>query len=136
MIFESLVNQINSFQEVLELEQIFPKNEVVTGKSPLFVIGPFCSHHPICLNIGRAVFNGNGVVLILVASTEKRYSSFLKKVFALQKICFKVKVLKTFETFIDCERRAILKIPSIFRRTYALSVGFKMKNLRKNVFEC
>ena len=37
MTFESLVNQINSFQEVLELEQIFRKNEVVTGKSPLFV---------------------------------------------------------------------------------------------------
>ena len=25
---------------------------VVTGKTPLFVIGPFCSGHFICLNIG------------------------------------------------------------------------------------
>ena len=48
-----------------------------------------------------------------------------------------------FETFTDChiktcrslKRRAILKIPStFFRRTYALSVGFKMKTLRKGVF--
>ena len=28
------------------------KNKVVTGKTPLFVIGPFCSRHSICLNIG------------------------------------------------------------------------------------
>ena len=50
--FGSLVHQINSFQEVLKLEQIFQKNKVVTGKTPLFVIGPFCSRHSICLNIG------------------------------------------------------------------------------------
>ena len=50
--FGSLVHQINSFQEVLKLEQIFQKNKVVTGKTPLFVIGPFCSRHFICLNIG------------------------------------------------------------------------------------
>ena len=30
---------------------------------------------------------------ILVLSTKKLYSSFLKKVFVFQKICFKVKVL-------------------------------------------
>ena len=50
--FGSLVHQINFFQEVLKLEQIFQKNKVVTGKTPLFVIGPFCSRHSICLNIG------------------------------------------------------------------------------------
>ena len=49
--FGSLVHQINSFQEVLELEQIFQK-KVVTGKTPLIEIGPFCSCHSICLNIG------------------------------------------------------------------------------------
>ena len=57
---------------------------------------------------------------ILVVSTKKRYSSFLKKVFVFQKICFKVKVLETFENVPDChiktcrslEWRAILKIPS------------------------
>ena len=30
----------------------FPKNKVVTGKTPLFVIGQFCSRHSIFLNIG------------------------------------------------------------------------------------
>ena len=57
----------------------------------------------------RAVLNGNDVFSILVASTKERYSSFLKKVFVSQKICFKVKVLKTFETFaiavVDLEGR-------------------------------
>ena len=57
----------------------------------------------------RADLNGNDVFSILVASTKKRYSSFLKKIFVSQKICFKVKVLKTFETFaiavVDLEGR-------------------------------
>ena len=51
----------------------------------------------LTLAYDKAVFNGNGVFSILVASTKKRYSSFLKNVFAFQKICFKVKVLKMFE---------------------------------------
>ena len=50
--FWSLVHQINSFQELLKLKQIFQKNEAVTGKTPLFVIGQFCSRHSIFLNIG------------------------------------------------------------------------------------
>ena len=88
----------------------------------------------------RAVLNGNGVFSILVVSSKKQYSSFLKKILVFQKICLKVKVLKTFETFTDChvktfrslKRRTILKTPSIsFRRIYALCVGFKMKTLRK-----
>ena len=50
--FGSLVHQINSFEGVLKLGEIFQKNKVVTGKTPLFVMGPFCSRHSICLNIG------------------------------------------------------------------------------------
>ena len=49
--FGSLVHEINSFQEVLKLEHIFKKNYVVTGKTPLFVIGPFCSHNFIFLTL-------------------------------------------------------------------------------------
>ena len=49
--FGSLVHQIKSFQEVPKREQIFQKNKVVKGKTSLFVIGPFCSRHYICLNI-------------------------------------------------------------------------------------
>ena len=42
--FESLVHQINSLYEVLKLKQNFQKDKEV--------IGPFCTHHFICLNIG------------------------------------------------------------------------------------
>ena len=49
--FESLVHQINSLK-VLKLEKFFQRNEVVTGKTPLFVMSPLCSRHSICLNIG------------------------------------------------------------------------------------
>ena len=88
----------------------------------------------------RAVLNGNYVFSILVDSTKKLLSSFLEKVFVFQKICFKDKVLKTFEILTNChlktcrslKRRAILKIPSnVFRRTDALSVSFNMKTQKK-----
>ena len=47
MSFASLVHQINSLYEVLKVKQNFRKNEVVTGETPIFVIGPFCTHHSI-----------------------------------------------------------------------------------------
>ena len=67
-----------------------------------------------------AVLYGNDAFSILVLPTKKQYSSFLKKVFVFQKICFKVKVLKMFKISTDChiktcrshKQRAILKIPS------------------------
>ena len=82
---------------------------------------------------------------ILALSTKKWYYSFLKRVCIFQKFYFKVKVLKSFKIFSDCnikacwslKWKAILKIPStIFRRTYALSVSFKMKPLRKRTLLC
>ena len=36
----------------LKLNQIFKKSKVVTGRSSFFVIGPFCTPHSVCLNIG------------------------------------------------------------------------------------
>ena len=48
------------------------------------------------------VLYGNDAVSILVLSTKKQYSSFLKKVFIFQKICFKVQVLKNFKLATDC----------------------------------
>ena len=50
-----------------------------------------------------AVLYENDVFQILVLSTKKRYSSSLKKVFVFQKICFKVKILKTFKISTDFE---------------------------------
>ena len=47
-----LVHQINYLQEVLKQRQNFEKNKVVTGKTPFSVIGPFCSYHSFCFNIG------------------------------------------------------------------------------------
>ena len=47
-----LSHQIKSLLEVLKLKQNFQKNKLGTGKTPFFVLGPFYSHHSICLNIG------------------------------------------------------------------------------------
>ena len=74
-------------------------------------------------------------------------SVFCKRVFVFQKICFKVKLLKTFKIFTDCHRnlnfsqKFILKIPRTFFQQkqvllLALSVGFKIKPLGKSVFQC
>ena len=60
--FGWLVNQINSLvqlktfnfkstQKVFNWNKI-QKNKIVTGKTSFFVIGPFYTHHSICLNIG------------------------------------------------------------------------------------
>ena len=105
----------------------FPKNKVVTGKTPLFEIAHLVVAVLFVLTVvsDRAVLNGNDVFSILVTSTKKHYSRFSKKVLVFQKICFNVKVLKTFETFTGCniktcrslKRRAILKTPStVFKR--------------------
>ena len=64
------------------------------------------------LHSDRAVLYVNTAFSILVLSSKKRYSSFLKKLFIFQSICFKVKVLKAFKVPTDC-RRAILKITCI-----------------------
>ena len=90
----------------------------------------------------RAILYEYVAFLIFILSTKKRYSSFLKKVFVSQEICFKVKALNTFKISSDChiktcwtlKRRAIFKITStIFEKNlYAFPVGSKMKPLKKH----
>ena len=90
----------------------------------LFVIDPFCT---ICipnlslltLAFDRAVLFGSFAFSIVVLSTKKRYSIFLRKVFILKEICFRAKVIKMFK---------------IFNEYFLLT--FKMKPLRISVFLC
>ena len=66
------------------------KTNIVTGKTPFFVIGLFCTPHSICLNIlasDRAVLYKNVAFSILLFSAIKQYSSFLKWVCVFQKTC-------------------------------------------------
>ena len=60
--FGSLVHQNNSIRGI-KLKQKFQKNEVVTGKTPFFVIAPFCTHYTILfiltLPSDMAVLYGN-----------------------------------------------------------------------------
>ena len=106
------------------------------------MIGAFCAHHIICLNIGfwYGIFLWKWCVFNRSAFNKKRYSSFLKKVFVFQKICFEVKLLKTFKILTYCHIKTCRSLKlfwkflvAFFRRTEALSVGFKMKPLRKSV---
>ena len=61
----------------------------------------FCKNYGIW-HSDMAVLYGNDAFPILVLSTRKKYSSFLKEFFIFQKICFKVKVLKMFKAFTYC----------------------------------
>ena len=76
------------------MEQIFQKNKVVTGKTPLFVIDPFWGRHSICLNIGFwqssfewktwkkwKTINGFDVFSILVVPTKKKVLQVFEKGF-------------------------------------------------------
>ena len=44
-------NKSTLYKRFLNWNKIKKKNKEVTGKTPLFLIGPFCAHHSICLNI-------------------------------------------------------------------------------------
>ena len=85
----------------------------------------------LTLTSNRAVLNGNVEFSILVLSTKIWYSSFLKKVFRF------TESIENIQNFSDChiktlrsfKRKAFLKVIAPFLRSYALSVGFKMKPL-------
>ena len=96
-----LVHQINSLWDIFILKQNFQKNKVIIGKTPLFVIGPFC-------NLNTGFWYGNFVwkICIFNLSTKKWYFSFLKKVFVFQKFCIKIKVFKTFKISTECHTKS------------------------------
>ena len=109
----------------------------MTGKTPFFVIGPFWTSHSVYLNNGfwQGSFYGNVAFSILLRSPKKLYFSFLKQVFIFQKICFKVKVSKTFKISSDCHIKHIdlsngrlfrKSLVPFFRRTYTVSNGFEV----------
>ena len=95
-----------------------------------FVMGSFCTHHSNCVLHWLLTWHFYMKMMhfqYLYFQLKKRYYSFFEKVFIFQIICLKVKVLKTFETFIDCHiktwphlsPRAILKIPSTILTVFA-----------------
>ena len=55
-----------------------------------------------------ALFRISVAFSVLVFSTKKWFSNFLKKVFVFRKIFFKVKVLKALEIFSDCHIKTYL----------------------------
>ena len=95
-----------------------------------FMMRPFCTHHSNCVLHWLLTWHFYMKMMhfqYLYFQLKKRYYSFFEKVFIFQIICLKVKVLKTFETFIDCHiktwphlsPRAILKIPSTILTVFA-----------------
>ena len=96
----------------------------------------------ICLNIDfwPDSFAWYDAFSILLVSTKNRFSSFFKKSFRFPENLLQSKVLKTFIISSNCHIKRVdllngelfwkFLVP-FFRRTYVLSVGFKLKPLRK-----
>ena len=87
----------------------------------IFVIGPFCSRHCICLNVSDlTVLYESDAFSILVLSTKKKILQFFEKGFRYPENLLQSQMLKTYKISNDChtntcqslKRRAILKIPS------------------------
>ena len=111
------------------------KGRAVTGKTPFFVIGPFCIHHFICLIAGFWYDSFTWKLCVFNLNT------FNKNLF--QKVCFKVKSIENVQNFrwLSHKNMLVSRAESYFqnpwyRRTYAIFVGFKMKCLTKRVFQC
>ena len=112
-----VVGTTNHLFRFLNRHKIFKKNKVVTGKTLFFVIGPFCSHHFTCLNIGfwYDSFEWKWYFFNLSAFNEKTVLQFFEKGFR-----FPENLFQTFNVFTDCHIKtcrylkpsAILKIPS------------------------
>ena len=109
------------------------------------VIGPLCSPILFVLTLTYVSYE-NDAFSMLVLSTKKRDSIFLKRVFIFQKICFKVKKRSklSHENMPTSEWGKCLYGKSwqpFVRRTIPLlknplPVSFNMKPLRKSVFLC
>ena len=88
----------------------------------IFVIGPFCSPHCICLNIvsDLTVLYESDAFSIFVLSTKKKVLQFFEKGSRYPENLLQSQMLKTSKISKDChtntcqslKRRAILKIPS------------------------
>ena len=94
----SLVHQINSSLTGSETKiQFSKKYKVATGKTSVFVIGPFCTSHTICLNIGswHVSFVWKWCVFNIIGFNLKNSTPvFLKRFLFSRKFVKKLKYLK------------------------------------------
>ena len=99
--FGWLVHQVNSLWEFLNWNKIFKKIKLLLAKLRSLWKVHFVLAIPFALTLASdiVVLYRNDVFSILVLSTKKRYSSFVKKKFVFQKICFKVKVIENVPNF-------------------------------------
>ena len=92
------------------------------------------------------VLHESNAFSILMPSTNKLYCSFFFKRFLFPRISVsklkywkrsKIPLILTWKQS-DLSNGGLFwkSLVPLFRRTYALSVGFKMEPLRKNVFQC
>ena len=104
---------IFTVKQILIVKLKFQKSKLISGKVPLFVMGPFCTPYSICLNIRHNSFVWK--CQFFNRNTFRR-NTFLQVV-VFQKIWFKDEVLKAF------------KIPNDYRIRICWSIKPKMFEL-------
>ena len=148
--FGSLVHQINFFEEVLKLEKIFKKNKVVAGKTPFFAMGPFCSRHSICLNIGfwQSSFEWKWCASNLSRFNLKRVLQFFENGFLFPENLFQGYSIENVWNLLSHKNMPISQTEDYFKNPYyrflekptLFLLVWKWKLLlalkRKRVFEC
>ena len=84
----------------------------------------------LAMAFDRAVLFGNAVFSIIVLSNKKRYSSFLKKVFVFQKVCFKVNPLSAkFIKWSNTLKQFVGKLPTNCLSVFDHFLGLPLKGL-------
>ena len=108
------------------------------------MIGPVCTDNSICLHIG--FWYGSFAWKWCVFNLSAFYWKTVLQLFENFRFA-KLKYWKRSNISTDCHIKTCRSLRSdgglfwkslvaFFRRTYALSVGFKMKHLRKSAFQC
>ena len=103
--FGWLVHQIISLYEVLKLKQNFRKTKVVTGETPLFVIGPSCS--PIL------------IVLTLASDREEAFLYFINFLYFYIPLSFRKRNIRKIGTLFGTLWHQVEKLTRHLARSHA-----------------
>ena len=120
---------------------------MVPGKTLFFVVDPFCTRHSICLNIGlichfcMEMMRFQSYCFQLKNPTPVSWKSFSFSRKSVSELkywnCSKFSVTVTLKHADLSNEGLFWKSPVLFFRIiYGLSASFKMKLLRKSVFQC
>ena len=139
-----MVYQINSIYKVLKLEQYFRKKKVVTGTT-FSVLSDFSVLFVLAMASDIAVLYRNVILSILVLSTKNVSPVFWKGFAFFRRFILKLKYWNRSTFSSDCHIKTCYLsngglfqkslVPGFRRICDVLFLGYKMKTLKKSVYD-